>query len=229
MAFLFSKKDGITNYLATLSGIGHGCVANISMKTKMYVYGELFKDIQDRYLYPFYCEKIAVPFLQKSEGGDKLGASATGSEADPLTNSSILQLHLSPPGMIAALSREFYAGGETYQVGAKAQQIAISPHKVIEFFLGKDSEQLRNFNDNLYDLSESYAHLPAGESEAASLKKQAEMAAYLLLCKVVSPQSQYQRASTSNALVDDPSFERIKNHYEEWLKKAPQNLNRPAW
>lgn len=225
LAFLFSRKDGITNYLATLSGIGHGCIANISMKTKMYVYGELFKDIQDRYLYPFYCEKIAVPFLQNSDGGDKLGASATGSEADPLRNSSILQLHLSPPGMIAALSREFYAGGVNYEVGAKAQQIAISPHEVIEFFLGKDSEQLKNFNDNLYDL---YEHLPSGESEAAALKKQAEMAAYLLLCKVVSPQSQYQLASTSNALVDHPSFEHIKNHYEEWLKKEPRNLNKPV-
>lgn len=103
LAFLFSKPNGISDYLAIIHSIGEGCAANIGTKTNMYILGKLFKDPIDKIVFPFYCENI-FNAIANLPGRDILGSNVAGS--DIFSNYTVINTYLSPRGLVEGLAAE---------------------------------------------------------------------------------------------------------------------------
>ncbi|MFI4956583.1 MAG: hypothetical protein ACHQAX_05190 [Gammaproteobacteria bacterium] len=192
LVFLFSKPNGIVDYIEILRDISEGCVANIGMKTSMYLYAKLLKEPEDQILYPFFCEQIAIPFLNR--GKDKLGISVATEDADVLRNTHLLTTHLCPQGFVNRLSMAFYAGGEMRQ----------NPTPILTKFL--TTHELAQFNNNVFD---AFENLPQEQSQAASLQKQAEMASFLILRQAMPP-----------LFVNEHAIP-VKEEYMSWVSDKP--------
>lgn len=102
LAYLFSKPDGISNYINLIHSIGDGCAANIGTKTNIYILGKLFTNPIDKIVYPIYIEKIFNPIVNSAD--DILGASIAG--VNILNHPAIVNLCISPRGLVAALENE---------------------------------------------------------------------------------------------------------------------------
>ncbi len=143
LTYLFSQKDGILDYVGIVGSIGDGCIANMGTKTTIYLYSKLLKTAEAKVLYPFHCEEIAVPLL-RTRGSDRLGASSEG--ANPLTNTYILQAHISPPGFLKALAKYI-------------KESKINAYKFIEKTVSPD--ELLAYVDNIFGQDEKETEIAA--------------------------------------------------------------------
>lgn len=162
LAWLFSQKDGISDYIMIIRDIGHGCAANIGTKTNLYILGKLLKDPEDQVLYSLFSEKIVVPILNRGQE-DRLGSNVEG--VDIFADRHVLGSHISIPGLISALSAEFYFNS----------QMKSNASDLIKKLL--PAKEFRQFYDNLDDIYE--------EDTTSALSKEAEMASYLILRKTL--------------------------------------------
>ncbi|MFI4956022.1 MAG: hypothetical protein ACHQAX_02310 [Gammaproteobacteria bacterium] len=201
LVYLFSEKNGISNYLGILAGLADGCVANISMKTKMYIYGKLIdpknENPQDVILYLFLCDHIAYPFF---ETGDKLGGSAAGEGADVFENLELRALHISVPGLLAGIAAEFYDLSEAPKNFVECKP-KIMPAKYIKPLA--TPEECTQFYDNLYDAYGENDDLTQGLHD--SFKQEAKVASDLIVRKAMPE------------LLNTPYLEEFKKDCEKWL------------
>ncbi len=104
IAHLFSRDEGIDNFIGIISALGDGCVANISTHFRIAFYQALITQPSDQILYSVLYEKISQKIL--NSGGDRLGSSATSDNI--MNHSAINDSIISPQGLTTALQEEFY-------------------------------------------------------------------------------------------------------------------------
>ena len=191
LTYLFSKENGINDYLLVLNSLGHGCVANIGTMTTLYLNEKLMKTTSARMLYPFFNNRIVIPVLSQ-RGSDMLGASSRG--VDPITDSSIMQNYLSPPGVYESLC------------SVLKNSDSFRPQDIIQALADDDEQGEYGCADFLFD-----------ESVSAEQKTEinAKICAYLIIRDAMPevfdhPSFESYKADVEDILQEQPA-ETIKN------------------
>lgn len=106
LAYLFSQEGGLGNFTACIGSLADGCVANIATQVRSAINSALISEPHDQVLYSCFSENIAHPIMMS--GGDH--THAAGTTYDILSNSSVTSAFISPNGLVAKLTKQFYDG-----------------------------------------------------------------------------------------------------------------------
>lgn len=113
LAFLFSKENGIDEFVSTISTLADGCAANIGTHFNNALLSSLLKDSGDKseynkVLYSVFVEKVVTPFFNTADhvhGGERQHMQG----ADVLNHPAMKrELLLSPVALVERIKYEFH-------------------------------------------------------------------------------------------------------------------------
>jgi hypothetical protein len=110
LAFLFAQENGIDDFCGVIETLGRGCVGHIGTQSKSALYQTLFQscgDLNALILFNTFQEQIIEPIIGSE---DNIAANPKGE--DLLTLKEIVSTSISPNGLLAGITKQFYNNGK---------------------------------------------------------------------------------------------------------------------
>jgi hypothetical protein len=110
LAFLFAQENGIDDFCGVIETLGRGCVGHIGTQSKSALYQTLFQscgDLNALILFNTFQEQIIEPIIGSEES---IAANPNGE--DLLTHRKIVSTSISPNGLLAGITKQFYNHGK---------------------------------------------------------------------------------------------------------------------